>query len=341
MKAIFGSTLMIYFSISIMIPLPMKQSNVMRSSVRSIVFGEQGAAWVLGWRVLARTSNGGESWSFVTLQAVTEAARISFINAAEGWCIDDQGTVGVTHDGGVSWQALSTVVPGGPTYDIGPVKSIAFADKLNGFVLDHFTLWSTEDGGTKWREQMSGEFCYLSFVNSKFGWIGGEASATGKLYKTVNGGRTWYTVNADATKGDLRGVSFVNENEGWICTNKAAGIFHSNDGGKNWTPQQLPRTDVTITSIQFLDRSEGWATAPETGPEVAPLFEKSILLHTVDGGQTWEIAKTASVRGRYREVKFWDRKDGWLYTDTGLYRTADGGRNWGLALEYEKPVIRR
>jgi len=54
-------------------------------------------------------------------------------------------------------------------------------------------------------------------------------------------------------------------------------ILYSDDGGNNWTQAENVPTRITLTAVAFANDSVGWAVGHD-----------AIILHTTDGGSTWE-----------------------------------------------------
>ncbi len=84
--------------------------------------------------------------------------------------------------------------------------------------------------------------------------------------------------------------------------------------------------DAPLRAVQFVDETEGWAVGDD-----------GVILHTIDGGQTWERQPTG-VRASLRAVCFLDPFTGFVVGREGLpYRpgsagvvlfTNDGGTKW-------------
>jgi photosystem II stability/assembly factor-like uncharacterized protein len=89
-----------------------------------------------------------------------------------------------------------------------------------------------------------------------------------------------------------------------------------------WRPTGAPFASSRTDDIWFLDADRGW-TVNSNGH----------ILHTVDGGDTWERQFNASTpQATYlRCVGFADERLGWVGTLTAsrrLYHTSDGGTSW-------------
>jgi len=95
-------------------------------------------------------------------------------------------------------------------------------------------------------------------------------------------------------------------------------LLASDDGGKSWTLRKLPTTD-NLTDITFVGES-GWIVGGS-----------GLVLHTANGGATWEKQETNLPQG-LSSVFFIDAQNGWAVGWMGIVvRTKDGGRKWDQA----------
>jgi photosystem II stability/assembly factor-like uncharacterized protein len=116
---------------------------------------------------------------------------------------------------------------------------------------------------------------------------------------------------------DLYGISFVNDQEGWIVGANSV-ILHTADGGATWSPQTSGGL-TNLTAVQFLaDGRRGWAVG-----------DQGVILHTSDGGTTWN-RQTSGGEVFLKALHFLpDGHRGWVVggSNTVLY-TSDGGTTW-------------
>lgn len=212
--------------------------------------------------ILAKTTNGGITWTVINRQKIQEEY---FISPKDGWA---RGSV---H--GISSTAT-------PTYK---------------------NLYATTDGGMTWHlvSQLPHPFYGLFFLNRQDGWaFGGTHLKT--LLHTTDGGQIW-TVHvikpgaAYANQGYRyywKGMYFLNPSDGWLYGSLGGYygvILHTTDGGRNWTVQiwnysgqknQVGKNKrfmaaSTIRALSFINSRDGWAI---TGGQV---------LATTNGGRTW------------------------------------------------------
>lgn len=107
-------------------------------------------------------------------------------------------------------------------------------------------------------------------------------------------------------------------------------IVYSDDNGETWT-QAISPTRQMLTAVDFVDAQNGWAVGHD-----------SLILHTSDAGESWEIQyrdpsleeSRAEQAGGLLErplmdVWFRDANTGFAAGAYGLLlRTDDGGQNW-------------
>ena len=96
-------------------------------------------------------------------------------------------------------------------------------------------------------------------------------------------------------------------------------VLLSDDSGKSHRQANVVPTDVTLTSVSFVDDRHGWAVG-----------HWGVVLHTTDGGETWELQRTDAQQDRpLFAVHFFDGQHG---VAVGLWSlvlvTQDGGAHW-------------
>jgi photosystem II stability/assembly factor-like uncharacterized protein len=205
--------------------------------------------------VLLVSQGGDRSWTVSAQQPIVgRLAQIVRVNHDVGWILtwrhyaaSDSSSLAVTHDGGVTWQMLTTPCP----------PATSFEDRLAA--VDDRTIWivcgsqpsagsqqkqlvTSTDGGLHWNyppnPPLGGYVGNLALSATTGGVTGWLAMVRGPLYVTTDGGRTW-------TPADLRGaevgpagsgeieVVFTDPLHGWVATSTE--IFRTSDGGRQWT----------------------------------------------------------------------------------------------------------
>lgn len=183
------------------------------------------------------------------------------------------------------------------------------------------------------------------------------ATATGGLWKTVNEGTTWDPVFEHGPSTSIGDVTIApsNPNTVWIGTGEAnifrssnagAGVFKSTDAGKTWKNMGLTDTN-TIPRIIVHPKNENIVYVAASGHEWTDNAERG-LYKTTDGGETWDkvfyvddktgvidivmdpknsntiyAATWMRIRDKWNDPRTLDE-----YTDSGIYKSTNGGKSW-------------
>ena len=203
--------------------------------------------------------------------------------------------------------------------------------------------------------EMSGRIAAVAAVAEAGRLTVFAASASGGVWKSVNGGTTFRPVFDLASVQSMGAIAVDPSNpkivwagtgESWVRNSVSIGdgIYKSTDGGDNWTNTGL-RDSEHIAKI-LVDPRDGntvWACA--TGHLWDDNAERGVF-KTTDGGKTWRKV-LAGVNGSTgcamlsaspREPKtlyaaLWDfRRQAWTFRSggpgSGLFKSTDGGDHW-------------
>jgi photosystem II stability/assembly factor-like uncharacterized protein len=180
------------------------------------------------------------------------------------------------------------------------------------------------------------------------------ASASGGLWKTVNGGVTWKPVferQGTISIGDIA-LAPGNPDVVWVGTGESNvrnsvsfgdGVYKSTDGGKNWQHMGLRDTEH-VSAIVINPQNPDIVYVGALGHAFAPNEQRGVFM-TTDGGKTWttslyidrehgvsdlEIDPTNPnilYAGMWSfERKPWTHRSG--SEKGGLFKSIDAGRTW-------------
>src|SRR5207244_7831644 len=96
-------------------------------------------------------------------------------------------------------------------------------------------------------------FTATSFADNRLGWAVGLG---GKIFRTINGGRTWLPQNSGVTV-DLFDVKFLNALDGWAAGADGP-VIHTFAGGLHWVAE-ASGTVHPLERVFFTDRDHGWS----------------------------------------------------------------------------------
>ena len=253
---------------------------------------------------IARSSDGGRSWSWSELPSRGSCLQLHFLNTRDGYLLLGlgfaSGSEGVallwTHDGGASWRVVSTNDNVNPkAIPFGCHKNgIAFANLWIGWLglscpQDAPEFWTTADGGSSWiratvgmpgafrSEQCGNPGVFGPFVSSQ-GVValavscldpGPPPSGTLLIYRSSDSGRTWTYLGSGA--GPCYEIAFLDSERGWAIGPQGM-LLRTVDGGRSWT---LPSSPVDVAGIDPINAETLWADI-QNQPGVS-----------LDGGRTW------------------------------------------------------
>jgi photosystem II stability/assembly factor-like uncharacterized protein len=189
-------------------------------------------------------------------------------------------------------------------------------------------------GGSFANQTIKDDLFDVSFPTEKDGWACGR---WGAVVHTADGGKTWSRQDT-GTDYTLASISFVDENNGWAVGDHGT-IIHTKDGGMTWEKQTPPLVTIEGTAgwggrggstkvenkvLEFFLMGVHFAT-PDKGWIVT---ERTHVLYTDDGGQTWEV-QFSDEDFILQDVSFCDEMNGWAVGEYGyVYHTDDGGGTW-------------
>ncbi len=235
------------------------------------------------------------------------------------------------------------------------LKSVFFINKTTGWACGFETVIKTIDGGSTWTASfLEGYHKSVFFLDETNGWICGEG---GRIYKTINGGNNWITVNSSVPfilnqitfsdnntgvvtgynktilKTTNSGLNWINingnerlldfhsvklfDNFNYIVTGTESSIYSTSDGGLTWDTLSLGEPNPLLT-VEFVNQNTGWVNG------CCGMFIK-----TTNAGLSWGKGIYLTPGYSIYSMKFINENTGWVAGDAGyILRTTNGGQNW-------------
>jgi photosystem II stability/assembly factor-like uncharacterized protein len=283
--------------------------------ISSIYFIDERNGWIIAQNKknlgIFRTKDGGEAWNWIKIsKPLGEITSLFFIDENHGWFIggnvyqmdweyDSKGIVGITNDGGKTWDIREI------RNTKNPRAQFSFALKIGPLLTD------------------------VHFIDKQTGWaVGGD-----QLLKTSDGGITWEKYELDADRSYyLKRIQFVSDEIGWIAgeyrkdRNTFIGLFKTVDGGKTWEFQEInshnPTRYFSLNDMHFYNEQFGFIVGDENN------YKKPVLLYTKDG-QKWNIQKN-QFNQVLNHIRILDRSKLIAANSAAMYLSHDKGKNWKL-----------
>lgn len=261
---------------------------------------------------LNRTTDGGATATVITASSVPLAGA-AFASAARAVAVGAAGQTVISDDGGINYTAIGGDV-GGQFTNLrrGPVATSAFAPGARGQIA------LTADAGATWRVanvSTSADILDTSWSDSKTGYA---LDVRGGLFRTLNGGLTWQTLNAGAGAA-ARAIVAVPGSQ-TVLLFGPQGIKRATGGGEF---NAVPGRVVTSASL----------TGADLGGSAVFAWGAKVLLSSTNKGQSWKALRLPSKKTRIRQASFTGARVGFLLDTAGrVWGTSNGGRSWRQSL---------
>ncbi len=283
-------------------------------SVSNLKFFDDQNGWVLSNGNVWQTKDGGDTWIEHESEEVknTTWRSMSFVDEEFGWLISSHGETAYTRDGGETWsiQEIEGLSFG---------HRIFFADKENGWAIGSRKMAMTKDGGVSWVVKDSvvpRTINDVFFIDSSTGWIAGN---DGHIILTTDGGESYKKIFS-GTSRVLSDVVFFDSKIG-LAGGFSGDIFKTLDGGLNWEII-FSEPNYYFRSFSFVNKDTGWAITSSPG---------EIILHTKDGGHTWEEQDIGQEWLTLNLAYFINENKGWVAgSQSRILKTENGGEDWVL-----------
>jgi photosystem II stability/assembly factor-like uncharacterized protein len=232
------------------------------------------------------TQANADSWEIIHRTSISQFAfTAAFRDDKFGLTVGHAGDPRYTTDGGQTWESGANNSSDLDGLDIVD-EDVIWASGRNGQV-----RLSTNSGRT-WRATASSvgngpTVPYISFLDTQTGWV--ATRNWQQLWATADGGQTWTELTLPEDIAILAGISLRTAMDGYLLDDSCA-LYSTRDGGRSWSRQTLgldgkivTAYELPLTAIRFTDADHGLVVLSlESGGG------KALILHTDDGGATWE-----------------------------------------------------
>ncbi len=288
----------------------------------ALFFLDANTGWVAGnsggggGSSIARTTDGGSTWSCANPGLSYMVSDLWFEDATHGWAVAYGGGVARTTDGGDTWTVLSS----NAASNTGRLESVAALDKFGGADLwavgDFGDILHSGDGGAHWAVQGNAikPLYGIAFASATQGLLVGDGAT---IRRTINGGAAWLPPANPVPIPPIPLFEVAYPSTGAAFAVGSSGtILNSSDGGDTWV-NQTSTVALDLYSVFFRDASEGWAVGAF-----------GVIVHTTNGGGTW-APQTSPTLASLNDIAFADATHGIAVGDNGtVLTTVDGGTTW-------------
>jgi photosystem II stability/assembly factor-like uncharacterized protein len=190
-------------------------------------------------------------------------------------------------NGGSTWTHESSIETGEPQ-KISALKNAAYI-----FEVDKDDIIMTTDAGKTWLPTSIPTQTFLYFYNKDTIYSAKYVTDHCELQQTINGGSTWKTIANPTPFIGFSDMFLCTPLIGWVVGNdvfhKNPFIYRTDDGGKTWRQQNninyFPDFYMGPENLQNFELVK--VIALNDGKQAWVLDNWNGILHTVDGGATW------------------------------------------------------
>ena len=280
-----------------------------------------------GWCVGAggtclKTTNGGTNWVQMNHPLGTKNLRaVHIVDSNVVYFVGYFETIFKTTNGGINW----IVIRNGPSGNSDSYFGLYFMNKDSGWVCGNGNkVLRTRDGGVTFDSgYVNSNWLYdMYFKDANTGFVTTE----GSIYKTTNGGSSWfYSLHLFDTRIFWK-ISFVDNQYGWVASYNAPSVYRTNDFGENWSKIYDSSKIAGMFGVGFINKDTGFV-----GGNTNKLFK------TIDGGYNWVRENTSTNNETFESIEFVNDTVGWICSTTGviLYTTTGGQTLTGIATQTE------
>jgi photosystem II stability/assembly factor-like uncharacterized protein len=169
----------------------------------------------------------------------------------------------------------------------------------------------------------------MFFVNSEIGFVVG---CYGKMYKTINSGKSWQELNS-GTSYNLYSVYFINADTGFVsgglskCQNYnpfiGSLLLKTTNGGETWSLQVF-KDYTSIYCLKFFNKNNGLSIIHT---QDIPNSRDFFIAKTENGGDSWEFIDLA-IKPTYNKFYCIDNVVFIAGENQKIYKSINWGDNW-------------
>lgn len=236
-------------------------TQVYNSKTTSVQFINSVTGFAASGTITYKTTNSGTNW--IPINHIARNSLEYMVDTLYGYAYgvySGQKYLLKTIDGAQNWFPLSGI---GYFYDI---LDFCFFNRNNGLNIMYYgdepVPYSysdkTSNGGTNWETTIVNAGAKLTKFNENIAYCGGN----NRIYKTIDQGNSWQSIQTNIPSQYYSSVYFINTNTGFACGGNMGtsngSIIKTTNGGQNWNPVYFYAPSF-FTKIMFTDSLSGYA----------------------------------------------------------------------------------
>ncbi|MBW4560045.1 MAG: photosynthesis system II assembly factor Ycf48 [Mojavia pulchra JT2-VF2] len=257
---------------------------------------------------ILETNDGGENWKPLTLALDDSRYRFDSISFAgqEGWIVGEPSLLLHTTDEGRSWSRipLSEKLPG------SPIRISALGPNAAEMATDVGAIYKTTDGGKNWKAQVEAAVGVVRNLERSADGKYVAVSAKGSFYSTWEPGQNaWVPHNRNSSRR-VENMGFADNGQLWMLARGGQVQFSDPTKPEEWQEVQAPEfsTSWGLLDLAYRTPNDIWVGGGSGN-----------LLHSSDGGKTWEKDREVEeVAANFYKIVFFQPEQGFIIGDRGV-----------------------
>lgn len=282
--------------------------------------GAAGTAFAPGKAgTLAKTTDGGASWTRGNVPTSSDLLDVSFPTATTGYALDVDGGLFATASGGASWKTLGTGSTRRPLALLAPSADVVLVAGPTG-------LRRSTDGGATFDQARDRDVLRtpLSGISSTPDGVV-FARGTKAVVRSTDEGASWTAVGKPGATARVRArlvvtkVAFSSARTG-LLLDGGGRVWRTTNGGRSWKVLRGVGTEH-VSGVATGSDDDAYLVTDRFGFRIG-----GFLLHSSDGGATWQPQFVVdSPIQRQGIAASGGNVDYLLAGDTGLLSSTTGG----------------
>jgi len=281
------------------------------NNLYDIKFLNERTGWVVGASgTLLKTTNSGINWIQMGFPVGGKTFNgVHIVDSNVTYVVGYDETIIKTTNGGNNW----IIIRNGPPVQGSSYFCVYFVNKDTGWIAGSGAkvLKTTNGGETIDSVYVNGGWFYdIYFKDANTGCMSEE----GRVFKTTNGGVSWYPALSLDWGYLFWKMSFVND-YGWLAGYAGKTIYKTTNFGDTWQCTDTINNSASLVGINFINQMTGFV-----GGGVNYLFKST------DGGYNWNRENTNTSNEAFESIKFVNDTVGWIAATSGIIlHTTSGG----------------
>jgi photosystem II stability/assembly factor-like uncharacterized protein len=242
-----------------------KQVSGTTEHVTNVSAGSATTAWASGYKILLKTTDGGQNWvkqMNLPMEPFDYIQDIDAVGAQTLWVLCQSGAICRTKNGGTSWSKKQIPqMPGSTGTSCHAITALSDSTALG------IGVCTFESGGVFYDYEVIG--------------------------KTVNDGDSWTLqyqklLGPQPTDAAVYPSSISSAGSNAIYAVKYKTVVKSTDGGVTWSTIRNVGPNTLVLDISCVDKNTAWLFEVTPLLEECPNLVSSSVLRTIDGGASWK-----------------------------------------------------